>query len=263
MQTTKPKYSGIPAHIRCDGDGIPILQPLPLSKIEKDFTVMIYGIRRTGKSFFARWLIYNIRRWFPFVLVFTETKLNEFWDDYVNTDYIHDRFSDAVVGEYINLQKDELASLKDPNNKGKNIHKLCLFDDCIGDEQFHDSPNLKRLFVLGRHIKNFTICCSQTAKGIAPTMRTNTDLAVILKMFSKRHRQSIIEDYLDFMDPKLAVDLMQKYTDDRQAICVFNSAISNDPWENIFVAKASDPGPFVVGCREMWENSGRAGEIAE
>lgn len=257
MLNSKKNDWFIPDDVPVDENGIPILKELPLDRVGADFTVVVYGIRRTGKSFFARWLMYNLASKFPFVLIHTETKYNKFWSPHAPDRFILEGFSDTTIGKFIELQgKECLAFGEDPLY---NVCKANIFDDCIGDKHMRTSPNLDRLFILGRHIKNFTLVCTQTAKGVNPTLRTNCDLAVMLKMFSKMHRDSLIEDYLDFMPRTLGLSLMQKYTDDRKALCVFNSSISNNPWENIFYCIADDPGDFILGCREYWEGSGDCG----
>jgi hypothetical protein len=55
-----------------------------------DFCVAMFGRRRLGKTFGARWLCYCLRHRFPLVIVITNTKVNGFWKKYVPDDSASD-----------------------------------------------------------------------------------------------------------------------------------------------------------------------------
>jgi len=73
------------------GPAFAIVEPIdtivgPLGKFqikEENFpwhcALGLFGKRRTGKTFSLRWLLYNAFRRCPFGVVFTNTKINGFW----------------------------------------------------------------------------------------------------------------------------------------------------------------------------------------
>lgn len=57
---------------------VPKPQPFDINIIKPDYTVVLNGKRGTGKSYFMRWCMFNMRHFFPEGLVMTRTKHNGF-----------------------------------------------------------------------------------------------------------------------------------------------------------------------------------------
>ena len=53
-----------------------------------DFTVVLIGRRRSGKSWMARWIMYHLRNRFPCGAVITGTKHNSFWSTMIPDDCV-------------------------------------------------------------------------------------------------------------------------------------------------------------------------------
>lgn len=236
-----------------DKDGL-VIPPLPdfdLSKIKSDASIVVYGMRRTGKSFLSRWLLYNVAQHFPAIVVITETKLNGFWQQFVPEKYVHEMYDPRIIKKIIDIQKArKLQAEKDPNY---NPNMCVILDDCISDASLKNDEWFKRLYANGRHLKIFVLTTSQMAKGVNPTVRNNADYAFIFKLFSAGQKESLFEDYLSFMDKKTAAELMLEYTKDNMCLVVSQDSTVRHPVENLYKMKAKDPGQFRMGAREMWE----------
>ena len=87
------------------------LKPLDIEMdILDDFTVVLIGRRRSGKSFLARWLMYHLRNRFPAGVVITGTKLNDFWCVLVPKEFIHDVENISTVLENVYKRQEFLIS---------------------------------------------------------------------------------------------------------------------------------------------------------
>lgn len=248
-----PRELQPPMGITVNEQGVPQLRKLDLSMVKPDFAVLVFGVRRTGKSFFTRWMLYHLRKMIPWILVMTETKMNGFWQEFVEERFVHEDFNVAVLAKLLKIQKD--AIIKQQKNQDAyeevNLAKAFALDDCIASKDLKYSKDIEKCFVLGRHLKMFIVLLTQHTKAINPTIRCNTDLTVMLKMNALQQRKSLAEDYLGFLNTDAAMKLLDVYTHDRRALCVFNTGTSNDPWDNVFWAKAEEPPDFTLGCPEL------------
>lgn len=230
-------------------------------------TILLLGKRRTGKSFLSRWLMYYMRDRFPFILVFTETRFNNFWQQHVPDEYVHDQYEPAILEELLDTQalKRRMHDAGDPAMGEANLQVLVVFDDVLGlsAHALKYDPVLQRLFTQGRHFNISVIMCLQDSKGIPPTLRGNTDLVFVLKQEQERNMETIHENWLSFMPKRAAMDLMEEFTTvkkrgkvvkRKQAIVIDSANDYPRPEARVYVTWATDPGPFVLGCKQYWEN---------
>lgn len=209
-----------------------------------DFVVAMFGRRRLGKTFGARWLCYQLRHRFPLVIVITNTTINGFWARYVPSDFIFTVPDMDAVFE--SLYARQRFILTHPEFK-IDPRVLLILDDVLEDQMILQySKYLKASFTDGRHYKISILILLQYAKGITPVLRGNADIAVIYRQFQKMQRESLIEDFLDVLPTKqMAYAVLDKFTkckgdpafDDpedivRQALCVCPSTLSIAP-ENL------------------------------
>jgi hypothetical protein len=128
-----------------------------------DFCVAMFGRRRLGKTFGARWLCYCLRHRFPLVIVITNTKVNGFWKKYVPDDFIFtvpqmdDVFQKIYARQTFILEHPELKI--DPR-------VLLILDDVLEDQMILQySKYLKASFTDGRQYKISLLILLQYAKG--------------------------------------------------------------------------------------------------
>jgi len=201
-----------------------------------------------------RWIMYLLSHFFPLVIVFTKTKQNGFWQKHIPERFIHPGFRAAVVKAFLNWQKKRKA---DPKLKEANLKVLIIEDDVISDPKLRYSEENNGLFTEGRHSDVMVAVTSQTAKGVNPTLRENTDMGFFFYFHSKNQRQSVYEDYFDFMDPNQFEAMYNHYTKNNMCLVVITNPLSKafteNPMDCVFWAKAKDPGDFVMGCEELWK----------
>jgi hypothetical protein len=139
-----------------------------------------------------------------------------------------------------------------------------LLDDVISDQRLRYDSNLMELFVAGRHYKLFVLITTQYAKAITPTLRGNTDYCFMMKTLQKCQRESLWEDYGDFLTKDAFAQIMDTYTEDNEVLVVNNCPEQEvTPLSMLSWFKAVDPGQFNVGSAKYWEEGAREGREDE
>ncbi len=229
---------------------VPIKEPLEEFQwpwIRPDATVVCYGKRRTGKTWFIRDMMSRMVKFFPFGMVFSKTAFNGFWQQHIPRDFIYDGLNEAALSGLLEEQQ-LLVQVKDPHI---NPYKFIILDDIVG-KWSHGHPLLERLFTQGRHYKIFTVITTQYPKLISPALRDNVDYAVIFKQSSNISIQALHEMYFSMMPIAQARLIMNKYTSEHQALIVKNDVPTVAPESIMYRKKAQDPGHFTLGCQEFW-----------
>jgi hypothetical protein len=246
------------------------------SSLRHDCTLVLFGKRRTGKSYALRELLWYKKDVYPYYLIFTGTKINGFWQKYFPERFIHDGFIPDVLAKFMDMQAklvDEL--MQDPNNLDENGEldadrcernpwKCLVLDDVISeDKAIKYSRLLEQLFTKGRHLKIAVFLASQYAKGVNTVMRGNIDYLITFKQRQVLQMESIAKDFLGDMGVKQAFALLKKYAHGHQAVVMDVANLSADPSETTFVWEAKDPGKFVLGCKEFWEGDRNKALVAQ
>lgn len=243
-------------------------KPFDPLTIKDDATMVFFGKRRTGKSFMCRYILWLKQKVYPFVMVFTNTKFNMFWQDYIPDRFVHEGYNPEVLQRLILKQKiivrkimtGELQQTQRPVRDDQiNPFKAVIFDDVISQgETFKRDKTIMSLFTEGRHYRVATFFCTQYAKGVSTVARGNCDLAFIFMQNQIIQMESIAQDFMGMLDKKTAIDVINRYaggSDGFQCLVIDTSSKSRDPSEVIFTMTAEDPGVFRLGCRELWEGS--------
>lgn len=234
----------------------------PLSEdtgLKLDSTIVAVGKRRTGKSWIFRNLLYLLKDQIPAGIVISQTdELNKFWRQYVPKKYIFAKYSPEILDAVFARQKKILNNPElTTKQKDKQAPFFVLLDDVISDPAFQrNEPQIKELFVAGRHYRLLVLITTQYAKAITPTLRGNTDFLFILKTVQQRQREALWEDFADFLTKDAFGQMIDAYTEDNETLVV-NTCPDNkiDPMEMMSWWKAVDPGVFRVGSKEYWESA--------
>lgn len=123
--------------------GKPVLKREPdirlvhdLSMIPADGTVVVAGIRRSGKSWALRSILYHMRHVMSKGMIFSATKFNGWWRQHVPDAYIHEEFDGDIVDSFLkwrakaveDYQRDFGEDARDEQNY------FIILDDCV-DQQ--------------------------------------------------------------------------------------------------------------------------------
>lgn len=174
------------------------LYPLDVEKdIMDDFTCVFIGRRRSGKTFLSRWLMYHLRFRFPFGIVITGTKLNNFWSQYVPEEFIHEIDDISLVLDQVFARQ---IYIKSHPELGIDPRMFVILDDVLSDKyRIRFSVPLATIFTNGRHHNIFTLITLQDAKGIPPDLRENADLCVLFRVYEGGRQKIIKDEWLSYV----------------------------------------------------------------
>lgn len=192
----------------------------------KHASIGLFGKRRTGKSFTARWWMYNAFRDIEFGVVFTHTKINGFWSKYIPDYLVFQGLPIYQMKRLIARQKKLISDWKkehaaetkaDPDayKEAPELRAFVIFDDVISDQAvMRWNTEINSFFVEGRHLCVTVFICTQHNKGIGPMLRGNLDIACIQPMFQKEGREVLADLFGGFMDKKVFMAMMDEVVQD-------------------------------------------------
>lgn len=187
---------------------------------EGGLSIVIYGRRRAGKTFFTRWYWYHRRNFFDEIYVFTDTKGMNFYDHVIPSVYVCDGWNPERL-EMILKRARKLWEKKQKTQKKGKPKILLWLEDLAGSEQVRYSDLLKGLYVKGRHY-GITIGFNvQKTTAVLPIVRINTDIAVVFVQQSESEVQVIYDSYLSTtMNKRTATELINMYSQRDHALVI-------------------------------------------
>jgi hypothetical protein len=232
-----------------------LIQPI----FEPDYTVGVYGARRTGKTFLIRWLMYYIRRFFPVVYVFTKTKMNSQYGEFCNPEYIFDVQKIGFEGMYAKIREiynDQRKKVK-AFRKGAKINPyICIiYDDCISFKMKFMEDFLDMYFI-GRHLCVCGIWAGQYYYAAAKSSRANMDLVFSMRQDQINQIEALYEEMMGKRcDKDYFIQMIDKYSQDQQFVCFHMADKQSNPIDRVYYGKAEDPGLYIVGSTQYWETN--------
>lgn len=155
-----------------------------------DETVFVLGERRSGKTTVVTELTLRRRRLFPKVFVFTRTKHNNYWQQYVPERKIFARLDEEALEAIIHANTErytEWKLIKHRTGKTKgNPLILLIFEDLVTQNELRQSPSIKTACLNGRHHGLATYTLAQDYCGMTPAERDNMDRWIIFRSDSDR-----------------------------------------------------------------------------
>lgn len=230
--------------------------PFTWDQVGEDWTIGVFGKRRSGKTRFVISLMgYRLRPFFPRIVVFTKTKCSGEYSKYVPDAYIIEGFKEDVLQQLFAMQKEYKALQKEGKFTG-NMNLLIVIDDCLSDG-FKYKKTIDEVFFEGRHLDVCFIISSQDLKGVNPACTGNTDLAVTFHLRSERDKEAIRTKYCDFFknDDEMGA-LTDQITSHKWHCVAFDQHLPHiKPEFTVFGGRAPDPPPFVMGCKAWWKSN--------
>ena len=247
-----------------------------------DPSVILFGKRRTGKTFTLRWILYNCFRHYKFGVVFTRTGINNFWQQYVPECWVYYGLDQHRLNQLIKRQKRAIAEWREANPKYdhdpeayRNVPELkcfCIMDDVIADKtQIQWNEPLNSFFVEGRHLLISVFINSQHVTGIGPMLRGNADIVILQPIYAKLARTTLCELYAGFMEKDEFFQLMDDVVKDEElegstpahpkkfirSMVVNDFMNTVDPTKKFKWLVAEEPPPFKLMAKEYWEECKR------
>lgn len=254
--------AGRPLYI--PGTEIPIRQFNPLLHSPEYAAWIAYGKRRTGKTFVMRDYFYWKRHEFDQVYVFTETKVNGFWEQYVPRKAIYDGWDEAKAHQILETNTWAMQNPKEARQKGFTDRTAVILDDVISNKKLRsagDDGVYAALYVQGRHTHMTVGTATQKATAIPPKVRDNIDLVFILRQESETEVDRIHKEHMSRLNKTTAREMINYYTQtfekDTPREWRYTFVIDTDPTksynERFYYYIPVDHGPFRLGSKNFWE----------
>lgn len=196
--------------------------------------IILYGKKNSGKSNFIKWFILNYYKRYSYIYVFTATKFNDFYTNFLPSKYIINA-KDATDG--ITQIMEHQKSIRKQNK-----HCLIVLDDILGVINFEKEGALwKELFSTSRHYNISLIISTQFPTAVTPLMRSNTDYAVFYNQSSMSSLHTLAEEYNHFDNQKEFIKMIKDKTKD-YGIVVYNNyaKIPNDVYYAVKIPNMYD-----------------------
>ena len=235
------------------------LKKFDISTIDSDKVCVFIGKRETGKSFLVKDLLYYHKN-LPLGTVISGTEgANQFYSKMVPNLFIHEEYSPLVISNALKRQKLVVKKrMKGIDTYGKsniNPSAFLILDDCLYDNTWIKDPNIRTLFMNGRHYKMLFIITMQYALGIPPNLRTNIDYVFILRENYVSNRRKLYEHYAGmFPTFEIFCQVMDQCTEDYNCLVINNNAKSNKLEDQVYWYKASPHNDFKIGAAEYWKH---------
>jgi hypothetical protein len=183
---------------------IPVWQPenyfKEIMKKWKGFTCIISGSRMAGKSQFLKNLLVGepkLVNEFDFIVVFSRTLVNGFYQSFLDTTLLFPEFHDGVIETMKNLYSEA-------KKKGKKFKWLAILDDIV-DAKSKYNKSVMDLFLCGRHYGASIFYLTQKLGLMSTSFMANTMIFVVLFAGSRAEKEYISEKVLsDAIDDKFS-----------------------------------------------------------
>lgn len=222
-----------------------------------DGTMVLFGRRRSGKSWLIRWILNMYKHTYRQVVVLTNTKQNLFWAHHIPFRFIHE-YSQFVIQKILVHQRSVMAwnaLHADEPEMLINPYMAVILDDVVAHDLQHDEM-LKALFYEGRHSNIAIFITTQHPKALPPGVRSNADVAVIFPQISEGDTDAIRFQYCSFFENKHDFVLfLNENTKDHGCVIIFMGDPQALPVQRLYHYTADDPGPFLTCAAEYWDGS--------
>ena len=225
-----------------------------------DFTIVMYGKRRTGKTHFLKALCYQLRPYFAYVIVFTKTKFNGDLKEYFADATIIPDMDASVLMDILAKQKERVKEAKEGAQPHLNYRLLLVFDDVLSaDVAYRYNKLMETLFYEGRHCAVSVLCTSQDSKGLPPALKQNTDIHIMFPMQARRDRDTIADNVTPFLhnDQDLRSFLQDVTYMKHQFLAVVNCKGARPLEEQVYTGIITPEGmlpTYVMGSWACWED---------
>lgn len=248
------------------------IYPLTWDQFGTDWTIVLFGKRRSGKTVFIKSLCGNyLRPHFPRVYVFTKSYYSGEYSKWVPYSHIFPGLTQPIAQDPnskngVVTGLDVLRKILDTQKlyrkytlEGKwqgNMNALIIFDDVLSDGlKYKDLVD--ELFFEGRHMNLCFIVTTQDFKGVNPACTGNTDCAITFRSRSERDKEAVRTKFADYFKNDEEYEGLTNQALKRKWHCCayFQDSPHIDPEFTVFCGRPSEPKPFVMGAYSWWMNN--------
>lgn len=208
--------------------------------VPSDFTGILYGQRRTGKTTWLTWFLYCMQGKFDHIVCFSATNFSGHYSRYMDPRLCYNRYDEATLNKVLEIQSTT------PKAERKRI--LVILDDVIDQESdLRKSTALKSLFSMGRHYSISCVVCTQYAKCVPTSWRRNVDFACIFYTFSRDMADIYYKEYGLLLSRCQFNNILSSATTDYRALVVRPCTQSQNIRDVFQLTRAMPHRDFFIG----------------
>jgi energy-coupling factor transporter ATP-binding protein EcfA2 len=224
------------------------LRCFDLKQIKDDATIMVVGKRGAGKSTILKHIMYT-KRHIPFGIACSGTEEgNGAFGQVMPSLFVYPDYDSKAVQRVIDRQR-KLSKTEQGCSPS-----FVILDDCMYEPGILKKPEMRQLFLNGRHFKFFTAVTAQFAGDVPPAIRVNIDYLFLCRENILQNRRRIWENFFGLIDFAQFQTLMDRTTENYEVLVLDNTCKSNKLEDAVYWFKArTDLPPFKMGCKAFWE----------
>lgn len=224
------------------------LRCFDLKQIKDDATVMIVGKRGVGKSTIMKHILYS-KRHLPFGIACSGTEEgNGAFGQFMPSLFVYPDYDSKAIQRAIDRQR-KLS--KTPQGCSPSF---IVLDDCMYEPGILKKPEMRQLFLNGRHFKFFTAVTAQFVGDVPPAIRVNIDYLFICRDNILQNRKRLWENFFGLVEFSQFQTLMDRSTENYEVLVLDNTCKSNNLSDAVYWFKArTDLPPFKMGCKAFWD----------
>ena len=203
----------------------------------ENFSGILYGQRRTGKTTWLVWFLWCMQGRFDHVVCFSATNFTGTYSSCMNEKLCYNGFDEEVMASVLRIQAE---------NPQKRI--LVILDDVLDQENLlRKSASLKTLFTMGRHYGISVIVCTQYPKCLPPSWRRNVDFACIFYCFSRENADLFYKEYGMMLSKNQFLDIMRSSCRNYRGLIIRPCTQSDNLRDVYQLTKAQPHRAFYIG----------------
>ena len=216
-------------------------------------TCVFIGKRGTGKSTLVKDILYYCRT-IPIGTAISATEDgNKYYSSFIPDLFIHSEYKSDVIQSVINRQKKMIMNAKESDPKSKN-DAFVLLDDCMYDKKMIRDPNIRGIFMNGRHWRLLFILTMQYCMDLPPDLRANIDFVFVLRENIVQNQDKLYKNFFGiFPDAPTFREVMNSCTEGYDCMVLDNTSRSNKIEDCIFWYRAKPDRQFKIGSRDLWD----------
>ena len=164
--------------------------------IADDSVCVLIGKRRTGKSTAIADLLYYKRYFGVGQIVSGSEACNPFFSKFFPSAFIDSELKMSMLDQILERQRKVKAKMRDHVGNTLCSKFMLVLDDCLYDAtRWAKTPQMRQIFMNGRHYDIFFILAMQYVIGIGPELRSNIDYVFIFRDASIKNRKKLYDNY--------------------------------------------------------------------
>tara|TARA_E500000178_G_scaffold279695_1_gene279563 strand:- start:9198 stop:10046 length:849 start_codon:yes stop_codon:yes gene_type:complete len=214
-------------------------------------TCVFIGKRGTGKSTLVADILYHCRK-IPLGVAISATEDgNAFYSSYIPDIFIHSEYKTDIIQQIVSRQKKAISTT--PGKKNLNNDAFVLLDDCMYDKKMIRDPNIRGIFMNGRHWRITFMLTMQYCMDLPPDLRTNIDFVFILRENIIQNQDKLYKNFFGiFPHVDTFREVMNSCTEGYDCMVLDNTSRSNKITDCVYWYRAKPDRKFKIGSKDIW-----------